>query len=129
MAQDTANRTELARDRWHDFFEQLSREFEGWDVTLEVLDQVWSEELAALEAQRLPLSYIEYDDKDDVLVIAVGGRDPRFPVLRHMIDRPQRIYADVLAPSTPWAILVVDQDGGRTLATIHERTPLPPPRD
>jgi hypothetical protein len=129
MAQDTAKRTELPRDRWHDFFEDLSRAMEGWDITLEVLDEVSGEDLAALEAERLPLAYMEYDHKDDVFIIAVGGRDKRFPVLRHMIDRPRHIYADVMSPAMPWAVLVVAEDGARTLATIHERTPLPPPQD
>jgi hypothetical protein len=129
MAQDTANRTELPRDQWPDFFNDLSRDFAGWDVTLEVLGQDGSEDLHAVEAERLPLAYMEYDHKDDVVIIAVGGQDARFPVLRHLIDKPQQVYADVLSPAMPWAVLVVAQDGGRTLATVHERTALPRPSD
>ena len=53
-------------------------EHQADDVTIEVVDPTFGPNQ---EAERLPLAYIEYDPKDDVVVVAVGGRTARYPVL------------------------------------------------
>lgn len=102
-----AGRQELSREEWREFFEKLSNEFDGYDVTIEVVGEQLGDQL---EAEKLPLAYLAYDDKDDVFIIAVGGRDGRYPALHHLIDSPQRILADSMSPDVPWAIDVIGPD-------------------
>jgi hypothetical protein len=116
---------ELERDDWRPFFDTLTKEFQGYDVSIEVLSQDYGDQV---EAEKLPFTSIAYDDKDDVVIIAVGGKDGRYPVeLRHMIEHPQRVLADSLTPEVPWAIEVVGADGSRTIVTLRLRPALPPP--
>jgi hypothetical protein len=120
-------RQALDRKQQKEFFDQVTKEISGQDVTIEVLDREFGDQL---EAERLPLSYIEYDYHDDVLTVAVGGRDSRYPVvLQHMILHPTEILVDASPPNLPWAFEVPGSDGTRSLVTVHERPALPPPRD
>lgn len=44
------------------------------------------------EAERLPFTYINFDSADDVIVVAVGGKSRRYPVvLRHMVWNPTEV--------------------------------------
>jgi hypothetical protein len=119
------DRHELPREEWHQFFEVLTKEREGQLVTIEIVDKEFGDQF---EAEKLPFAYIEYDHKDDVFIVGVGGRDSRYPVvLRHMIPRPQRILVDATLPGTVWAIDVFDPDNTQTIVTLHRAPPLPPP--
>jgi hypothetical protein len=119
-------RTDLPRDQWRGFFENLTKDFEGYDVSIEVVDREYGDEL---EAERLPLAVLEYDDRDDAFIVAVGGRDSRIQVvLRHIIEHPQQVIATPLSPEHPWAVEVVEQDGTRTIVALHQRVALPPPQ-
>ena len=118
-------REELTRQGWPDYFETVTKDAEGYDVTIEVVGPELGDQL---EAEKLPLAYLAYDNKDDVFIVAVGGRDRRYPVLRHMIEHPQKILADNLTADTPWAVEVVGSDGDQTIVTLHRRPALPPPR-
>jgi hypothetical protein len=118
-------RTDLPRDQWRGFLENLTKDFEGYDVTIEVVDREYGDDL---EVERLPLNVVEYDNKDDVFVVAVGGRDSRLQVvLRHIIEHPQQIIATPLTPERPWAIEVAEPDGTVTIVTLFLRPALPPP--
>jgi len=62
--------------------------------------------------------YAAYDPKDDVVIIAVGGRSPRYPVvLRHMISHPTEVAAAEIG-SARAAIRVVDAEGTATLVSF-----------
>ncbi|GAA3136978.1 DUF5335 family protein [Streptosporangium carneum] len=114
MAQE---RPEVPRERWRQFLDDVTRQYEGSDVTIEVLDSSFGD---LTQTERLPLAYVEYDEKDDIFSVGVGGRDGRYPVvLRHGIERPQRILSDVVSPDTPRAFDVVDAEGTQTIITIH----------
>jgi hypothetical protein len=85
-------------------------------VTIEVLDP---EVGYQHEAERLPFSAITYDPADDVVIISVGGRDERYPVvLRHMVWHPVGVglsAADVPQP----AVRVVEPDSTTTLVVFY----------
>jgi hypothetical protein len=79
-----------------------------------------------VEAERLPLAYIEYDDKDDVFIVGVGGRESRYPVvLNHMIPHPKTILVDSSIPTMAMAIDVIDSEGRQTIITLHRPPALP----
>lgn len=108
---------ELPRSTWQARLEELTKQHEGHGVTIELLDQEFGDEA---EAEELPLTYLEFDPKDDVVIVAVGGRDGRYPVvLHHIVEHPQRIVAD-----RDGSVLdIEDDDGNHTIVTIHAPTP------
>lgn len=61
-----------------------------------------------------PFTYATYDRRDDTIVIAVGGKTPKYPVLlRHMINKPATLSIDHSSENP--AVLVTDADGTSTL--------------
>ena len=123
MSNVTQQREEIPRAAWHDALELITKEHEGDEVTIElVVESLGDQE----EAVKLPLNYLEYDRKDDVVVVALGGHSTRFPVvLRHMIRHPQAIWVHPPAPATIRALLVSDAEGVETLVRLHRRPELP----
>jgi Family of unknown function (DUF5335) len=111
---------DLPRSGWESRLEELNKQHEGHDLAIELLDREIGDET---EAVMLPVASIEYDPKDDVVIVAVGGRDGRFPVvLRHMVEHPQRIAVDELDEQRT-ALETVDDDGTRTIVTIQTIQP------
>jgi hypothetical protein len=103
----------LDRDQWMSTLDQLSRQHEGEKVMIEVLDPSYGDNT---EAERLPFSYASYDPKDDVVVVAVGGNSPQYPVvLRHMVSHPTDLAASTDAAP---AIKVTDADGTTTVVSF-----------
>jgi hypothetical protein len=101
------------RDQWTPLLDQLSRQHEGEAVRIEVLDPTYGDNP---EAERLPFSYASYDYKDDVVIVAVGGRSQRYPVvLRHMINHPTELEA---TQEDPPALRIVDDDGTVTVVSF-----------
>ena len=114
---------ELPRSSWESTLPGLSQEHEGDLVTIETpaLDLV-----AQLEAEKLPLAYLEYDRHDDAVSAAVGGRDGRYPVvLRLMIEHPAKVVMATPGPDQTVALEVTAADGVNTLITLHRRPALP----
>ena len=118
------NNTEVAPAEWRKFFERLSDDLGGDDVTIEVLTEEYGDQY---EAEKLPFDFLDYDDKNDVFIVAVGGRDRRYPALRPMINQPKRIVVDTVSPNEPWAIDVEAVDGSRTIITFQRPPALSPP--
>lgn len=105
------------RQEWPGFLDLISREEEGQPVTVEI---VTAELGSQMQAAQVPLSYINYDDKDDVVVVALQGRDGD-PGLEHLVQNPWKIIFD---PPTPDAVRTIDIEGGdgaHTLVTLHNR--------
>ena len=111
---------ELPPSQWQARLEDLTKQHEGHEVAIELLDQELGDEA---EAEMLPLAYLEFDPKDDVVIVAVGGRDGRYPVvLRHIVEHPQRIVADSYGEGRS-ALDIVNRDGDHTIVTIQAPTP------
>jgi hypothetical protein len=104
------------RSDWKTALDQLSVDYADDYVTIDVIDPTVGPQS---QAERLPLSYLIYDPKDDVVIVAVGGRTPRYPVvLRHMIWRPTNV--DIATEDVPRpAVRVAESDGTTTLVTFH----------
>lgn len=111
---------ELASETWGDYFDSLTPKVEGLLVTIEVMSEQLGDQL---DVERLPLETIGYDHKDDVLEVAVGGRDLRYPVLlHHFISAPRAISVEESGRLLPSAILVTDASDVRTLIRLYEPT-------
>jgi hypothetical protein len=110
---------DLARTSWHQFLETVTKEHQGDDVTLELVEADFGDEF---EAEKLPLFAMEYDHRDDAVIVSVGARDRRYPVvLRHIIRQPRRIMVDPLPPRGAMALEVVAADDSTTVIVIHPR--------
>lgn len=123
MTKNVENTETLARDAWQAALDDVTKIHEGNGATVEVVDREFGDQVEATEI--LPLTYIEYDRKDDVVVIAVGGRTARFPVvLRHIIEHPQQIFIYPPRPAPTESIYVTDGEGNQTVVTLHPRPAL-----
>ncbi len=91
---------ELPRSSWESALESLSKEHDGDLVTIETPALDLGDQL---EAERLPLAYLEYDRHDDAVSAAVGGRDGKYPVvLRHVIEHPSKVFVATMGSDGPW---------------------------
>jgi hypothetical protein len=105
----------LNRSDWKNALDQLTADHHGKYITIELLDRSVGHQH---EAERLPFSYINYDPKDDVVIVAVGGNSPQHPVvLRHMVWHPTEVDIAVEEVPEP-AVRIVDQDGTITLVVF-----------
>ena len=107
----------IDRSQWVEQLDAVTREHEGDEITIEVLDKDWGD---AHEAQRMPFSYVSYDKKDDVVIIGVGGSSAAWPVLlRHMVWHPTEVSLAVVGDAT--VLRSTEPDGTVTLASIGGR--------
>jgi hypothetical protein len=105
------------RTEWGKLTERLTAEYQGYDVTIEVLDPETGDNPLV---ERLPFDNITYDHKDDVVVVAVGGNSPRYPVaLRHIINHPQEFVVDLIPEGA--ALKVTDDTGTTTMVSLLRR--------
>ena len=105
------------RTDWSTLTDRLSAEYAGYVATIEVLgSDVGDNQMV----ERLPFDHVTYDHKDDVLVVAVGGKDQRYPVvLRHLVHHPQEIAFDLIHQGA--ALKITDSTGTTTLVTLLRR--------
>jgi hypothetical protein len=112
-------RHEVPPQEWSGLLDRVTRDHAGQDVAIEVLDRQFGD---GMEAQRLPLAYIEYDHGGDEVAVAVGGRDGRYPVvLRHGVARPRRILVDTALPEIDCALDIVADGDSHTIVTVFAR--------
>jgi len=105
------------RREWTALADRLSADHAGHDITIEVLDPEGGDNSMV---ERLPFEDITYDRKDDVVVISVGGRSPRYPVvLRHLIHHPQEVLFDLVPRGA--ALKITDSSGTTTLVSLLRR--------
>jgi Family of unknown function (DUF5335) len=107
--------SEIARDGWREYFDELSRELGATQAAVEIEG---SDLGAQVEAEGLVLTGISYDDRDDVLVVGLspGGPDE---VLEHVVSAPQRIVVETADGILPAAVDVEDAEGHRTLLRLR----------
>jgi hypothetical protein len=111
---------ELEHDAWSEYFDALSRELENAPVSIEIIEASGP---TRIEAEPMALQTMLYDRHDDVFEVAAARGGRRFPrVLRHLIDRPQRVAIDTSTMLAPMTISVEGGDGARTVIRV-EREP------
>jgi uncharacterized protein DUF5335 len=107
---------DIPREQWIRFFDDFSKNHEGWIVTLEVLGaDIGDQE----EANNLPLVGISADVKarENRVEIIVGGR-PDVDLTR-FIERPKHVW--VKEPRLPGdeAMEIESEDGIKTILNFH----------
>jgi hypothetical protein len=105
----------VPKQEWHDFLEQLTKDHEQDRVTIEVLGEEFGDQF---EGAALTLDNIEYDYKDNVMVVAVGDDSGGSPVvLRHFVRNPETVFFEPELGRGAWALDLVSGDGSQTIVT------------
>ena len=119
----TTNTQELPRETWRPYFDELSKTLGTVEATVEVVGRDLG---AQIEAERLVLAGISYDDRDDVLVIGLGAPGKPQEDLEHLVDHPRRIMiATSEAPPEEMTIDVEDGEGHKTIVHVERPPALP----
>jgi hypothetical protein len=102
------------RTEWTKLSDRLTAEYQGYDVTVEVLDPEVGDNPMV---DRMPFDNITYDHKDDVAVVA-AARDPEREdvALRHMVNHPQEFVVDLIPEGA--AVKITDNTGTTTLVSL-----------
>jgi hypothetical protein len=102
------------RTEWTALTDRLTAEYQGYDVTIEVLAPDTG---ANSLVERLPFDTVTYDHRNDVVVLTVGGNSQRYPVaLRHLVHHPQEFVADLIPEGA--ALKITDSTGTTTLVSL-----------
>jgi Family of unknown function (DUF5335) len=109
---------ELARASWREYFDELSRTLGTVEVTVEVAGRDVGDQIAA---ERLVLTGITYDDKDDVLVVGLDSPEE----YEHIIDAPQQVYVATRDDGLT-TYEVTDAEGRQHLIHVKQAEALPP---
>jgi Family of unknown function (DUF5335) len=118
------NTQELPRETWRPYFDALSRTLGTVEATVEVVGRDLG---AQIEAERLVLTGITYDDRDDVVVIGLDAPGKPEEDLEHMVDHPRRIMVATSAtPPEEMTIDVEDAEGNQTIVHVERPPALPP---
>ncbi|MCW2953515.1 MAG: hypothetical protein JWQ48_2685 [Conexibacter sp.] len=108
---------QLPQEQWAPYFERLDARIEAGEE-LDVSIALIGDELGGPEAASLPLASITFEDADDEIAIAVGGRGQLYPAaLWHYAEHPREVWVEEQR-ELPRLITIVSADGTRTLLTI-----------
>lgn len=106
----------LDEANWHTYFDRVSDLLVGKRAEVEVVSLGLGDQI---EAEWLPLLGIVYDDKDDIIEIALEDLD-------HLIRSPREVYIDdsgiVLT-----SLEIVDADGNKQIVQLRDPLMLPAP--
>jgi hypothetical protein len=107
----------LEKADWHPFFDHLSKLLTGRRAEIEVASLRLGNQV---EAEWLPLLGLVYDQKEDVVEVALEGLD-------HLIRTPREIYIEEVEGLVS-SIAAVDADGTHQIIRLKEPLMLPPPQ-
>ncbi len=116
----TLRTEEIARADWRRWFDDFSR---GLQATIATVEVDGPELGAQIEAQRAMLMGVSYDDRDDVLALALRTDDGGD--VERLVSAPQRVYVGSDEHAT--VLDVEDADGVKTIVRMERAATLPPP--
>ena len=107
---------QIDRARWAPFFDNLTKNLIGKQAEIEIASLDVGDQI---EAEWVPLIGITYDEKDDLIEIALDDLD-------HMIRSPREIFVDYGVGGLV-AIAIDDGDGNRQIVRLKDPMALPAP--
>ncbi|RZI40885.1 hypothetical protein EGT07_21550 [Herbaspirillum sp. HC18] len=108
--------SKLERNAWKPYFDNVSKLLDGKLAEVEVTSLNIGDQV---EAEWLPLIGIAYDQKDDVIEVAMDGLD-------HMISRPKEVYVDQEALRLT-SLEVIGEDDVHQIIKLRDPLMLPAP--
>jgi hypothetical protein len=114
---------EIPRESWRRYFDELSRTLGAVEATVEVLG---ADIGAQVEAERLVVTGLTYDDRDDVMVIGLDAPGGLPEELERMIEHPDKILvATGDPPPLEMTIDIHDAEDHQTIIRIERLPALP----
>jgi hypothetical protein len=113
---------EIARDTWRAYFDEFSRTIGTAEVTIEVAGLDVGDQIAA---ERLVLDGITYDDKDDIVIVAVNAPGSAREDYEHNVNGPQQIFFATLDDGAT-VFDVTDSEDRKHLISVRPAGALPP---
>jgi len=107
----------LEKSLWRPYFDSVSKALTGKRAEIEVASLKLGDQV---EAEWLPLLGIAYDQKDDLIEVALEGLD-------HLIRKPREVWIEGEGLDLS-AIEVVGADGVRQIVTLRDPLMLPAPQ-
>jgi hypothetical protein len=112
---------EIPKDAWRPYFDELSKILPTVEATVEITGYDLGDQIMA---ERLILTGISYDHKDDVVVIGLDAPGGTPEDVEHLVYNPQRIMvATSDGPET--TIDIQDAEGRQTLIRYEQVPALP----
>jgi uncharacterized protein YuzE len=108
---------QIDRIRWAPFFDNITKSLIGKQAEIEIASLDLGDQI---EAQWAPLIGITYDEKDDLIEIALEELD-------HMIRSPRQVFIDYAVGGIVAAIEIIDADGNRQIVKLKDPLALPAP--
>ena len=118
----TETTQEIPRDDWRRYFDELAKRLPTVEVTVEVIGSDVGDQLIG---QRLRLTGITYDNKDDVLVVGLDAPGGSPEELQHFVYNPQRIEVTENADGSS-VVEVEDAEDHKTIISYAPVPALPP---
>jgi hypothetical protein len=117
---------EVPRETWPEYFKDISRLYQGWSATVELLAGELGDQRAAdgLPFQGLSYEYKGGSQAGDILV-EVG--EAGMPFETHLIHRPKAVRAAPTQPGAETDIEIESEDGVTTILRLRTPAALPPP--
>jgi len=104
----------LAKPEWHFYFDRIASAMEGKRAQIEVTELRLGDQI---EARWVPLLGITYDQKNDLLEIAMEGLD-------HLVRKPNSITVEE-GPDGLNSLEIVDADQNHQIVTLASPLKLP----
>ncbi|HWW65069.1 MAG TPA: DUF5335 family protein [Sphingomonadaceae bacterium] len=104
----------LAKAEWRTYFDRVAAGLQGKRASVEITSEALGDQWAA---RRLPLLGITYDDKDDLVEVAMDGVD-------HLVLHPDAIKIDEQAGGLA-CLEITARDGTRQIVTLVDPVMLP----
>jgi hypothetical protein len=105
---------EIPRASWRSYFDDLSKTMGAVEASLEVAGGELGDQVVA---ERMTLAGLTYDDRDDVVVIALDAGGAGGGELQHLVERPQRIFVATGAGSE-LVVDIEDSDDRKTIVRL-----------
>lgn len=110
---------EIPRQEWKKFFDNFSRQHEGWLATLEIFG---SDVGAQEEVHELPLQGVSVASEPATIEISMGkGPDDH---VSHAVEKPTRVWIEQTEEGANAALEIESEDQTKTL--LRFRSPASP---
>jgi hypothetical protein len=107
----------IEQTSWSEYLAELSRQAEGYEVTVELLIPDLGDQVEVRSARLAELAF----DAREGIAVAVSDPEGHEELLRHVISGPVRVEATD-EPGVPGALLVEDESGTKTLVRLAAPT-------
>lgn len=117
-----ATTQEIPRDAWRPYFDELSRHLGTVTATVEITGpDIGAQELTA---QRLVLTGLSYDDRDDVVVVGLDAPGGHIEEAEHLVEHPTKVMV-ATGDGDEVAIDIADAENHQTIIRMKDAPALP----